>query len=191
VILRSDALIDLHTASDTRVNLPQIRTDLNSPAALELARNFGVGIVLHGAGPKGSLRRTALDAGVPAIIYEAGGVLTLELDEIERGVTGVHNVMRQLGMIEGSGEPPHPATVYTKTRWLRVPPGAAGMFLTKLKVGDEVRRGDVLGTVVDPLGDQETKVISTDDGVIIGMEKPNIVYTGDALFHLGLEKSQR
>lgn len=191
VILRSDALIDLHTASDTRVNLPQIRTNLHSPAALDLARSFGVGIVLNDAGPEGSLRRSALDAGVPAIIYEAGGVHVLELDEIERGVAGVLNVMRHLGMIDAAGEPPQPATVYNQTRWLRVPPGAAGMFLTKLKVGDEVRRGDLLGTVVDLFSDKETPINSTDDGLIIGMEKPNIVYTGDALFHLGLEKMER
>ncbi len=38
VILKAHALVDLHTASDRRVNLPQIRTDLSSPAALDLAQ---------------------------------------------------------------------------------------------------------------------------------------------------------
>lgn len=188
VILRSDALIDLHTASDTRINLPQIRTNLKSPAALALAQNFGDGVVLNDDGPEGSLRRSALDAGIPAIIYEAGGVLVLEPEEIERGVTGVHNVMRHLGMLPSAGGMLSKATVYKKTSWLRVPPGAAGMFLTTRKPGDEVKKGDTLGTVVDPLSDKETLILSPWDGVIIGMEKPNVVYTGDALFHLGLEK---
>ena len=53
VIRKADALVDLHTASDRRINLPQIRTDLSSPAALQLARHFGAGVVLNGAGPKG------------------------------------------------------------------------------------------------------------------------------------------
>ncbi|MGD9632143.1 MAG: succinylglutamate desuccinylase/aspartoacylase family protein [Pirellulales bacterium] len=191
VILRSDALVDLHTASDTRINLPQIRTNLKSPEALNLARAFGDGVVLNDIGPAGSLRRSALDAGIPAIIYEAGGVLVLEPEEIERGVTGVRNVMRHLGMIPSSGDTSRPAIVYKKTSWLRVPPGAAGMFLTLLKPGDEVKRGDTLGKVVDPLSDKETPILSPDDGVIIGMEKPNVVYTGDALFHLGLEKLEQ
>ena len=132
IIRKADALVDLHTASDTRINLPQIRTDLSSPAALDLARYFGIGVVLNGAGPKGSLRRTALDAGIPAIIYEAGGVHVLQTEEIERGVVGVRNVMRHLGMVpsEAGTESPK-ATVYKKTRWLRVPPGAAGMFLDR------------------------------------------------------------
>jgi predicted deacylase len=189
VIERSDALVDLHTASDKRINLPQIRTDLSSPRALDLARHFGIGVVLNGAGPKGSLRRTALDAGIPAIIYEAGGVHILQTEEIERGVVGVRNVMRHMKMIpadQNAGSPT--ATVYKKTRWLRVPPGAGGMFLTSRKTGDEVKRGDKLGEVVDPLSDKTAPIVSPDDGVIIGMVVPTVVYTGDALFHLGLER---
>ena len=109
VILKSDALVDLHTASDRRINMPQIRTDLDSPAAVELARNFGVGVVLNGEGPAGSLRRAAMEAGIPAIIYEAGGAYILEMDEIERGLAGVHNVMRAHRDVAGvrrCGKPP-------------------------------------------------------------------------------------
>jgi predicted deacylase len=191
VIKRSDAVVDLHTASDRRINLPQIRTDLSSPPALELARHFGGGVVLNGKGPEGSLRRSALDVGIPAIIYEAGGVFVLQPEEIERGVVGVRNIMVYLDMLE-SDQPVRPmATVYKKTRWLRVPPGAAGMFLTKLKTGDEVKQGEVLGEVVDPLSDKSVDIVAPEDGIVIGMVVPTVVYTGDALFHLGLEKLEK
>lgn len=189
VVSKADALIDLHTASDRRINLPQIRTDLSSPAALELARQFGVGVVLDGEGPEGSLRHSAMAAGVPAIIYEAGGVYILQAEEIERGVTGVKNVMRHLGMIpEDPDAEPSQAVVYSKTKWLRVPPGAAGMFLTRIKPGDLVTTGQQLGEVVDPLSDKTTPITSLADGVVIGMVAPTVVYTGDALFHIGLER---
>ena len=36
------ALLDLHTGSNSRTNLPQIRTDLGNPRALDVARAFGV-----------------------------------------------------------------------------------------------------------------------------------------------------
>ena len=64
------------------------------------------------------------------------------------------------------------------------------MFLTTHKPGDEVKRGQELGEVVDPLSDKQSRIVSPDDGVIIGMVVPTVVYTGDALFHLGLEKLQ-
>jgi hypothetical protein len=65
------------------------------------------------------------------------------------------------------------------------------MFLTALKPGNEVTRGEQLGEVVDPLSDNTSPIIAPDNGVIIGMEVPNVVYTGDALFHLGLEKMEQ
>jgi predicted deacylase len=190
VIRKADALIDLHTASDRRINLPQIRTDLSSPAAVELARHFGTGVVLNGKGPSGSLRRSALDAGIPAIIYEAGGVYILQADEIERGVRGVRNIMRHFGMLPADAAAvASTATVYKKTSWLRVPPGAAGMFLTSRRPGDVVKRGETLGEVVDPISDKKFPIVAPDEGVIIGMVVPTVVYTGDALFHIGMDRA--
>ena len=56
--------------------------DLANPRALELARRFGAAVVMGGAGPKSSLRREAMDAGIPTIIYEAGLPLRFEPEEI-------------------------------------------------------------------------------------------------------------
>ncbi len=99
--------------------------------------------------------------------------------------------MRHLGMIPSEDAESPKATVYKKTRWLRVPPCAAGMFLTSHKPGDEIVRGEQVGEVVDPISDKKSPIVSSDDGVIIGMVVPTVVYTGDALFHLGLEKVQQ
>jgi predicted deacylase len=46
-------------------------------------------VILQGRGPKGSLRRAVLDAGLPAVIYEAGEPLRFEENEIALGVQGV------------------------------------------------------------------------------------------------------
>ena len=98
VIRQCTQLIDLHTASNLRTNLPQLRVDTSVPAALDLARHFGVGIIVAGAGPKGSLRREAMSVGIPSIIYEAGPPLIFVVDEIEKGTRGVRNVMAHLDM---------------------------------------------------------------------------------------------
>ena len=123
-----NALIDLHTGSFDRTNLPQIRVDTSNPAALEIARHFGVGVVLDGSGPDGSLRRAAMDAGIPAVIYEAGEPLRFQEDEIARGVAGVRNV---LGFLEILPRQPGIAasTVYRSTRWVRAT-RQGGVFLT-------------------------------------------------------------
>ncbi len=185
VIRHCDALIDLHTGSASRTNLPQIRTDLESPPALALARSFGVGVVLHGRGPRGSLRRAVLDAGLPAVIYEAGEPLRFEEVEIARGVEGVQNVMADLGMITRKATR-QPSEVYRKTVWVRSG-DAIGVFLTPRKPGDYVKKGDVLGTVTDPVSEESAKIVAPREGRIIGMAVPQLALPGYGLFHLGFD----
>jgi predicted deacylase len=185
VIRHCDALIDLHTGSASRTNLPQIRTDLESEAAYAMARSFGVGVVLHGRGPSGSLRRAVLDGGVPAVIYEAGGPLRFEEDEITRGVEGVRNVMAEMEMIAETPEH-RPSEVYRKTTWVRAD-DAIGVFLSERKPGDYVKEGDVLGTVTDPLTEDTSSILAPRDARIIGMAVPQMVLPGYGLFNLGFD----
>jgi hypothetical protein len=185
VIRQCDALIDLHTGSASRTNLPQIRTDLESPRALALARSFGVGVVLSGRGPRGSLRRALLDAGLPAVIYEAGEPLRFEEAEIAQGVEGVRNAMAGLGMITHTAKR-QPSEVYRKTSWVRSG-DAIGVFLTARKPGDRVKQGDVLGTVTDPATEESATIVAPRDGRIIGMAVPQLVLPGSGLFHLGFD----
>jgi predicted deacylase len=179
------ALVDLHTGSNSRTNLPQIRTDIGNARALALAESFGVGVVIDGRGPEGSLRRAAMDAGIPAVIYEAGRPLQLEEHEIAQGVRGVQNVMVGLGMLpaDGYGTPGRCRTIRS-SGWVRVR-GGGGMFLTDLQPGAEVQSGQALGTVTDPITDAVEVVRAQRDGLLIGMAVPQVVLTGFALFHIG------
>jgi len=185
VIKHCTALIDLHTGSANRTNMPQIRTDLSSPEALALAQDFGAGVILQGAGPTGSLRREVLDGGVPAVIYEAGQPLRFEEAEIKRGVEGVQNVMAALGMTKRKAKSRR-SEVYLKTSWVRSG-DATGIFLTDRKPGDRVKQGDVLGTVSDPIVETTTEILAPRDGRIIGMAVPQFVLPGYGLFNMGYD----
>jgi hypothetical protein len=188
VIIHCDALVDLHTGSLDRSNLPQIRADLSNPRVAALAERFDVGIVLEGAGPEGALRRSAVEAGVPAILYEAGQPSRFERDEIARGIEGVENVLEHLGMLEREPPTPNPQRIYRRTRWLRAETG--GIFLTDRALGDVVQRGDVLGSVTDPLTDARAEIVAPMAGRILGMALPQVVLPGFATFHLGLAPEQ-
>ncbi|MEZ5564876.1 MAG: succinylglutamate desuccinylase/aspartoacylase family protein [Gammaproteobacteria bacterium] len=178
------ALLDLHTGSNLRTNVPQIRTDLTNVDALELARSFGVGIVLDGKGPPGNLRRAMLDAGIPAVLFEAGEPLRFDETAIRVGVEGVRQVMAHLGMLPATGTTPANARVIRNSHWIRVRQ-AGGIFLSSRHPGESVRAGDVLGTVTDPITESVETVRADRDGLLIGMAVPQVVLTGYALFHLG------
>ncbi len=180
-------LIDLHTGSFSRSNHPQIRVTGDDPRALDLARHFGVGIVVVGEGPKGSIRREANDMGIPSIIYEAGEPSRFDLDQIAAGVRGIDSVMAYLDMVEGPEEIEVPESrIYTRTSWIRVPSGSGGYFFPTAELGQQIKKGDRLGTIVDPLTDRQTSIEANSDGEVIGMAMAQIVLSGYALIHVGL-----
>lgn len=184
VLVHCDALVDLHTASNERTNLPQIRADISDPEIRALAVHFGTGIVIAGKGPEGSLRREAAKAGIPSIIYEAGGPHRFEEEEISRGASGIESIMAYLDMTDRPEMEIPESRIYERSRWVRVPRRSGGFFFPEAGLGAMVREGDALGSVVDPLTDEAHTVTSNVDGEIIGMAFSRPVLSGYALFHV-------
>jgi predicted deacylase len=179
------ALVDLHTGSFDRANLPQIRVDLAHPRALELAKSFGAPVVLGGAGPRGSLRREMMEGGVPSIIYEAGLPLRFEPAEIEKGYEGVRNVMIRMGMTRGRATAATPdSRVFSRSRWLRVPLGMGGVFYPVKQLGERIVAGDEIAHVEDPFTDQRFVMRADEAGTVIGLAVPQVVFSGYALIHV-------
>ncbi len=184
ILVHCEALVDLHTASNDRTNLPQVRADISDPEIRELAIHFGTGIVIAGKGPDGSLRREAAKAGIPSIIYEAGAPHRFEQEEIARGTAGIESVMAYLGMTDRAEKEIPESRVYERSRWVRVSIGEGGFFFPHAGLGAAVKKGETIGSVVDPLTDASHTVVSTVDGEIIGMAFSRPVLSGYALYHV-------
>jgi predicted deacylase len=150
-----------------------------------MARHFAVGVVLGGSGPRSSLRREAMEAGIPAIIYEAGEPYRFQPEEIARGAQGVRNVMAFFGMEKGGRAEAPVARVYRDTSWVRVPVGQGGIFFADVPLGAQVKQGDLLGTVTSPDDDETHEIRAPFAGEVIGMAVPSIVLSGYGVFHLG------
>ena len=182
------ALVDLHTGSNARFNLPQIRVTPDDHRAVNIARHFGVGIIVLDEGPEGSLRREISKAGLPSINYEGGASGEFQEKEIQQGVRGVISVLRYLDMLP-SGEMLEVPTskIYAETHWTRAPAGGGGYFFPTCVLGGPVVEGQELGYIVDPLTDKRTIIESPYNGQIIGFATPQIVLPGFGLFHIGLQ----
>lgn len=182
VIRHCDVLLDLHTGSGDRTNIPQARIDGSNDRARRLAQHFDVGIVLVGNGPEGSLRQAAGRAGIAALLYEAGGPNRFEAAEIDRGFEGVVNVMESLRML--ADEPPEhdPQRYFGSSAWVRAEGG--GIFLTDQTLGRRVEAGSLLGVVTDPETSQRFEIHAPFTGTLIGMAYPQVVLPGFGLFHI-------
>ena len=180
VIRSCSVLVDLHTGSNFRSNLPQIRADTSDPRTLELAKDFGVGIVVAGEGPEGSIRREAMKAGIPAIIYEAGPPYIFLEPEIVRGVEGVNNVMSHLGMT--GGEAGRRGDQDAGAVALAARAGPAGWRLPAGRAAGRRRHAGAIARHGDRPGHRPGhRIRATEAGVVIGMALPQVVLSGFAL----------
>ena len=182
VILYCDGLVDLHTGSFHRTNLPQLRADLDNPAILDLTRGFGSTTILHSPGGLGTLRRAASDAGVPAVTLEAGEPLRLQQDEVDHVVKALFTLLDTLGMYQKRGIWGNPEPTYYSSAWVRADQG--GILLSAVKLGRSVKEGDLLGTVTDPITNEEVAIYAPFRGRVIGMAVNQFVMPGYAAFHL-------
>lgn len=182
VVRHSDFGLDLHTAGGDRANYPHTRADLNDPTVAELAAAFGTELRIHGTGPDGSLRRAALAARVPTIVYEAGSARVFERRFIDAGITGTVNVMRHLGMLPGPLRHPPTRLEVKKSSWVRADVG--GILDLRVALGEPVRKGQVISINANPFGRERNQLQAPAGGVVIGLTRTPLVHPGDAVCHL-------
>lgn len=177
-------VLDLHTGAIHRSNLPQIRADCSNEDVLGMAQAFGLPVIIDSAALDGSLRAEAGSRGIPALVYEAGEALRYEEESIRAGTRGCLRVMRHLGMLAPSRARRHDwePFVARSSQWVRAE--TDGVFRPHVSLGSHVRKGDLLGVVGSPLGEDELDILAPAAGVVVGRNNIPLVNEGEALFHI-------
>jgi uncharacterized protein len=175
--------IDLHTGSDGRTNLPQIRADLSEPETARLARAFGAPALIHASLRDGSLRAAATARGGRVLVFEGGEAHRFERHVIDSGFAGVLRVLQALEMRKSAPPPPSDTPFESRsTAWIRA--GRSGLARIHLDPGDRVAKGDRIGVIRDAFGDRTLPIKTNRSGVIIGLTRQPNVNRGDALVHV-------
>ena len=189
VIRQCQFLVDLHTGSLQRSNLPQIRGNLKDEQIFDFTRHFGGITVLHGVGDKGTLRRAANDIGIPAVTMEAGGPHQLDESAVDAGVQSIETLLENLGMQKSKRFWSAPQPVFYRSSWVRASQG--GILMSTVKLGDKVRKGQVLGSVIDPISNTGSAIHAPFNGRVLGIAYNQVVQTGFATHHVGVEKAPK
>jgi uncharacterized protein len=185
IIAHCSALIDLHTGSFHRTNLPQIRADLKRSDVLELTRGFGPLIVLQSPAAIGTLRRAATDAGVPTVTLEVGEPLRIQVEAVDQGVKSIAGLLHSKNMYLKREFWDEPQPIFYQSRWIRADHG--GILLSEVELGDTIAKGHLLGTVIDPVSNAHSEIHSPVNGRVLGMALNQFVMPGYAAFRIGIE----
>jgi predicted deacylase len=191
VLDRADVVIDLHTGSLGRCNLPQLRCNLQDARARKLAQVFGTAVVVHASLRDGSLRAVCADHGRPALVYEGGEALRSNREAVAAARRGLLNVLEHLhmlgpGEVDPEQEPPPKVRFYAESQWQRAP--RSGLCQLDVELGERVKVGQLLGTIHNPAHATQHEIVSDMKGLVIGRLMTSLVNRGDALVHVATKR---
>ncbi len=186
--------IDLHTGSAHRYNLPQIRAFLDNEEIKSLAESFGVPVILHSNIRDGSMRQAASDYGVKVLLFEGGEALRYDEKVIKFAENGILSTMASIGMLDKEhikSKLPKKREVFCagSSHWIRAP--HSGSLHMRKRIGNKVKKDEVLGVISDPFGTEKHHVKARKTGVIVGITMMPLVNNGDALFHVATFEDAR
>ncbi len=177
-------LIDLHSGSLHRTNLPQIRVNLDNNVLKQLACAFNAPVILHSSCKEGSFREYAENNNKPALLFEAGESLRFDEISIRTGIRGILNVMDYLGMLKvpvKHNKMVIPALAKA-SYWVRAT--YSGTLRPFKKLGEQVKKDELLAVIANPNSTEEHSLMSPIGGIIIGKSEFPLVHEGAALFHI-------
>ena len=126
--------------------------------------------------------RTA-NGGVPMVV-EAGGGSAFD-ETVDMAVENTLNVMKHLKMIEGELVLPERQIFVNNYVVYRSVTGGYYLAEPEIKLGAEVKKGQVLGRVIDPLTSEEREVTrSPVNGIIISRRIKMPINPGGYIVHI-------
>ena len=188
VIRHCDMLVDIHTGSFKRNNLAQIRADMRNPKVVKFTEGFGDIVVVHSPGKTGMLRYAAIFENIKAVTMELGASMRLQKQQVDSGVKGIYSLLKKHKMYSKTFNWGQPAPIYYQSSWTRVTNG--GILFSQVNLGDNVRKGEILGTVTDPITNESADIKAEFNGKIIGIAENQVVMPGFAAYHIGVKSSE-
>jgi len=188
-----DYFIDLHTGGLAMKIFPMSGYILHAdPSVLDTQRRMSRAFnlpVIWGTYPglDGRSLSVARDANIPAIYGEWGGGGGCNPVGVEDYGTGCLNVMAELEMLERELPESRVEHVVEDNRpnagYMQINYNAqsSGYFEPAAKLGDMIRIGDVIGTIISTLGEVVESVPSTQTGLLLTLRALPRVEKGDCL----------
>jgi predicted deacylase len=181
-VSRSDALIDAHSADigeDVTRGIYIYKT--------EDTELFGKMIELAGCYRSALIETTDISGntgeavnvyGIPCLMIESGAPYPIREADVQYHYDGAVNVMKHMGIIEGESERSTQMVNPNSNRlWAR----KGGVWRRRVEAGQRVKKGEVVGTVCNLLGEEIQTAEAPFDGVVTFLRVHYSVNAGDTL----------
>ena len=184
IISHFNLMIDLHTASNGRVNSLYVRTDMDNPVTARMAQLQSPQIIVHNPPNDKTMRGAAASRGVAAITVELRDPNRFQPGAVEDGLQGVRNVLYDRSMLDGTILCPLSETILCDgSYWLYT--GAGGLLEVLPRVAQLVKAGELVARVRTIFGEVIREIVAPEDAIVVGRSVDPINQTGSRIVHLG------
>lgn len=182
----SDVAIDIHASNAYLKEIPQIRiNEKHEEWLVPIAKKLNMDYIwVHSAATvlESTFAYTLNSMGVNTLVVEMGVGMRITNEYCEQLTEGIFNLMKSMDMWEGPvGEIREPI-VSTDGFVSYLNAKVAGVFIPKVEHWKDVKKGDLIGLIVNPLtGEEPEAVISPSNGIVFTLREYPVVYAGSLL----------
>lgn len=182
-IAGSDVCIDIHASNIYLKELSQVRiSEMTAKELVPLARRLNIDYIwVHQAATvlESTLAHSLNSIGTKTLVVEMGVGMRITKDIGNQLVDGIFVLMKDLGIWQGEVITPRKPIESEDGNVHFLNAAASGIFLPSTSHCKEVKDGELVGEIVDPLsGKVLQKVYSPCDGLVFTLREFPVVYEG-------------
>lgn len=186
-LMGSDLVIDIHASNIFLTEIPQVRiNELHRDTLVPMAKKLNIDLIwIHSSSTvlESTLAYSLNSRNTPTLVVEMGVGMRITKKYCDQLVSGIFSVMKELGIWSGPiKEPRRPlfASEEDSVVFLNAP--VSGIFISQASHGDYLKKGDVVGSIVNPLeGTILSRMKAPEEGLLFTIREYPVVDEGSLI----------
>lgn len=185
----SAVVIDIHASNIFLKEIPQVRINtLSRDTLVPYARLLNVDYVwIHAAATvlESTLAHSLNSIGTPTLVVEMGVGMRITKAYGNQLVDGIFALMKHLGIWSGDAITPKEPIISEDGEVSFLNAGSSGVFVPAVEHWENVRKGDHIGDILNPLtGDIQERILAPAEGIVFTLREYPIVSEGSLIARL-------
>lgn len=182
----SDVCVDIHASNIYLTEIPQVRiNEMHRDKLVPLAKELNVDYIwVHSSSTvlESTLAYTLNSKGVDTLVVEMGVGMRITKEYCNQLTEGIFNLMKKLGIWQGEVEKPREPIVSEDGKVSFINATVSGIFVQSASHWKEVKKGQHIGDIVNPLtGEVLDYIESPVDGILFTIREYPVVDEGSLI----------
>ena len=177
--------IDVHSSNIYLKELPQIRMSVpTADTLIPYGKMLNVDFIwVHESATvlESTLAHSLNSTGTKTLVVEMGVGMRITKQYCFQLFDGILNLLHELGMYSGEVRSVRTPIISYNGAVGFVNSDADGIFVPSVEFGDRVKKGELIGNVLDTLSGNSTPIYSAHDGMVFTLREYPVVYGGSLL----------